>query len=314
MTSESITNALHRDCFDECCPDCGCKSFMTDPIRGERICNKCGMVIDDSIVDERPEPNYGDDRSQARAHYGMPVNRYFPGSSLSTDISTGNRDGNGNIISYEKRMRFSHLRKVHFRNCVKKGVERNLRAAMGEIDRLNAALGLPGNVHEKTVSIYRRAVTKNLVKGRSIDGLVAASVYAACRQCGVPRTLDEIADHTRIRRKELARISRMVNRALHLKLDAAKPRDFLPRFCSALGLSNETECKARELLEASEELGISSGRTPVGIVAAAIYLATVLSGERRTKKAVSDVAKVTEVTIRNRLKEISAGLGIDASA
>ncbi len=314
MTSESITNALHKDCFDDCCPDCGGRSFFTDLTRGERVCNRCGMVIDDSIVDERPDPNYGDERSQARIHHGMPVDRNFPGSSLSTDISAGNRDGNGNLIPLATRMRFSHLRKVHRRNCVQKGVERNLRSAMGEIDRLTSALSLPDKVRDMTVTIYGNAVRKNLVKGRSIYGVVAASVYAACRQLRIPRTMTEIADHTRIKKAELLRISRMMRRALRMKLDVTSPKEYLPRFCSELGLSNEAECKAREILEESEHLNLSSGRTPVGITAAAIFLATVICGERRTKKAVSDVTKVTEVTIRNRLKEISEGLGINACA
>jgi transcription initiation factor TFIIB len=266
------------------------------------------------IMDDRAEPNYGDERSQARNHHGMPVNRFFPSSSLSTDISSGNRDGNGNIIPLHMRMRFNHLGKVHRRNCILKGVERNVNSAMGEIKRLNSALNLPEKVHTMTVTIYSNAVKKNLIKGRSIDGVVAASVYAACRQLGIPRTLTEIADHTRIRKNDLMRISRMLNRALRLKLGLTSPKEYLPRFCSELGLSSEAERKAREILEDSERLNIDSGRCPAGITAAAIFLATVLCGERRTKKSVSDVAKVTEVTIRNRLKEISEGLGINACA
>jgi transcription initiation factor TFIIB len=272
------------------------------------------LVIDDSIVDDRAAPNYGDERSQARNHYGMPVNRFFPSSSLSTDISSGNRDGNGNIIPYSNRIKYGRLKKVHRRNCIQKGVERNLKSAMGEIDRLTSAMSLPMNVRDMTIAIYKNAVMKNLIKGRSIDGLAAASVYTACRQLSVPRTMTEIADHTRIKKAELLRISRMMRRALRMKLDVTSPKEYLPRFCSELGLSNEAECKAREILEESEHLNLSSGRTPVGITAAAIFLATVICGERRTKKAVSDVTKVTEVTIRNRLKEISEGLGIDATA
>jgi len=314
MTSESITNASHKDCFDDCCPDCGSKSFSTDPVRGERVCKICGLVIDDMIMDDRAEPNYGDEKSQARNHHGMPVNRFFPSSSLSTDISSGNRDGNGNLISYTNRIKFCRLKKVHRRNCIQKGVERNLKSAMSEIDRLISAMNLPVNVHDMTTEIYRKAAKKNLVKGRSIDGLAAASVYTACRQLNVPRTMTEIANHSRIHKNELMRISRMLNRALRLKIGLASPKEYLPRFCSELGLSIEAERKAREILEDSMRLNIDSGRCPAGITAAAIFLATVLCGERRTKKSVSNVAKVTEVTIRNRLKEISEGLGINACA
>ena len=313
MTTESITSARHKDCFDRCCPDCGSMYIITDFNRGEKVCQNCGLVIDDSIVDERAEPDYGDDRSKERAHYGMPVDSNFRLSGLSTEISGSNRDANGKLIPLANRQRFHVLRKLQRRTRVQNGIERNLLAAKGEIDRLNAALKLPQSVHDMTVTIYRSAIMKNLVKGRSIDGIVAGSVYAACRKQRVPRTVNEISAQTRIGKKELGRIIRMMTRSLRLKTDVPEPKDYVPRFCSELGLSNEAERKAKEILEQSEHLGLSSGRTPVGIAAAAIFLATEICGERRTKKSISEVANVTEVTIRQRYREITSGLGLEVA-
>ena len=308
MTTESITSATHN--FDKCCPDCGCMSIMTDFNRGEKVCQNCGLVIDESIMDERAEPDYGDERSKERAHYGMPVDNNFRLSGLSTEISGSNRDANGNLIPLATRQKFRVLRKLQHRTRVQNGVERNLLAAKGEIDRLTAAMKLPQSVHDMTVTIYRSAIKKNLVKGRSIDGIVAGSVYAACRKHSVPRTVNEISAHSRIKKKELGRIVRMMTRALRLRLNVTNPKEYVARFCSELGLSNDTEFKAKDILEQTEHLGLSSGRSPTGLAAAAIYLATEICGERRTKRSISDVANVTEVTIRQRYKELVSGLGI----
>ncbi|MBO4502157.1 MAG: transcription initiation factor IIB [Candidatus Methanomethylophilus sp.] len=309
MTTESITGAIHKDHFNSC-PDCGSISFVTDYSRGETVCKCCGLVIDESIVDRRGEPDYGDERSKERIHHGAPVDTNFPVGSLATVISGGTRDGNGNLLSMAARFKFRRLRTLQQRTRIQNGVERNLRSAMGEIDRLTAALCLPQNVHDMTVTIYRNALKKNLVKGRSIDGIAAGSVYLACRMKDIPRTINEVVAHTRMNKKELGRICRMMTRSLRLKLDISSPKEYVPRFCSELGLSNAAERKAREILEGCEHHSLTSGRSPTGIAAAAICLATVICGEHRTKRRISEVTSITEVTIRNRCREISDVLGL----
>jgi transcription initiation factor TFIIB len=172
-------------------------------------------------------------------------------------------------------------------------------------------MGLPRNVRETAAMTYRKAVNKNLIRGRSIEGVVAASLYAACRQCNVPRTLDEVANSSRVGRKEIGRTYRFMTRELKLKLMPTKPQDYISRFCSELKLSGEVQSKAADILKDAAKKELTSGRGPTGVAAAAIYISSILCNERRTQREVADIAGVTEVTIRNRYKELTEKLGIE---
>src|SRR2546428_569761 len=155
-----------------------------------------------------------------------------------------------------------------------------------------------------------REASRHRIRGRSIEGVVAASLYAACRQCNVPRTLDEIANSSRVGRKEIGRTYRFMTRELKLKLMPTKPQDYVSRFCSELKLTGEVQSRAVEILKDAQDKELTSGRGPTGVAAAAIYIASILCNERRTQREVADVAGVTEVTIRNRYKELTEKLGI----
>jgi transcription initiation factor TFIIB len=174
-----------------------------------------------------------------------------------------------------------------------------------------SGMGLPRIVRETAAMIYRKAARKKLVRGRSIAGVTAASLYAACRQCHVPRTLDEISNVAHMSRKETGRNYRYIVRELGLKLMPTSPQDYVPRFCSALKLNGDVQTKTLDIIREAAHKELTSGRGPTGIASAALYIATVLCGDRRTQREVADVAGVTEVTIRNRYKELTKKLDID---
>jgi transcription initiation factor TFIIB len=203
------------------------------------------------------------------------------------------------------------IRKWQRRIRVSNATERNLAMALTELERLASNLGLTRDIRETAAMIYRRAVKRNLIRGRSIEGVVAASMYAACRQCNVPRTLDEIAVASRVGRKEIGRTYRFMARELKLKLLPTAPRDYISRFCSELKLSGATQKKTLDLLQQSHKKELTSGRGPTGVAAAAIYIAAILCNERRTQREVADIAGVTEVTIRNRYKEMTNKLKLE---
>jgi transcription initiation factor TFIIB len=182
--------------------------------------------------------------------------------------------------------------------------ERNLKQALGEIDRMSSALGLPENVRETASVIYRRALADDLLPGRSIEGVATAAVYAAARQAGVPRSLDEVEMVSRVEKMELTRTYRYVIRELGLEVKPADPESYIPRFASDLELTEEAERRARDLVRSARDAGILSGKSPVGIAAAAIYAAALLTNQKVTQSEVSDVANISEVTIRNRYKEL----------
>jgi transcription initiation factor TFIIB len=162
--------------------------------------------------------------------------------------------------------------------------------------------------------IYRKVVLRKLTRGRSIEGVTAAVLYAACRQCNVPRTLEEISRVASLKRKEIGRNYRDISRELELKLLPTTPLDYISRFSNRLDLSSEVQITASKILQRASEKELTSGRGPTGLAAAGIYIASVLCGERRTQRQVADVSGVTEVTIRNRYKELANKLDIDIDA
>jgi len=298
--------------YIEECPECGCRSITRDYERAEIVCNECGLVIDEKIMDTGPEWRAFDyEQRVKRSRVGAPMTYTIHDKGLSTVIDWRNRDSYGKDISPRKRAQIYRMRKWQQRIRVSNATERNLAFALTELDRVASRLGLPRNVRETAAVVYRRAVEKGLIRGRSIEGVAASALYAACRQCRVPRTLDEIADAAKLNRKEIGRTYRFVARELGINLNPTTPIDYVPRFGSALKLSGEVQSKAIEILKKAMEQELTSGRGPTGVSAAAIYIASVLLGERRTQREVADVAGVTEVTIRNRYKELAERLDIE---
>jgi transcription initiation factor TFIIB len=167
-----------------------------------------------------------------------------------------------------------------------------------------SALGLPENVRETASVIYRRALDEDLLPGRSIEGVATSALYAAARQAGTPRSLDEMAAVSRVDKMELTRTYRYVVRELSLEIQPADPKSYIPRFVSDLDLGDDVERRSRELVDDAREAGVLSGKSPVGIAAAAVYAAALLTNQKVTQSDVSEVANVSEVTIRNRYKEL----------
>ena len=294
------------------CPECKSTRIVQDYERGELVCRDCGLVIDDSYIDHGPEWRAFDpEQREKRARTGAPMNYAVHDKGLSTMIGWKNKDSYGKSIPTRNRAQLYRLRKWQRRIRVGSASERNLASALSELDRISSDMGLSRNVREAAAMVYRRAVEKNLIRGRSIEGVTAAAIYAACRQCGVPRTLDEIANSSRVDRKEIGRTYRFIARELTLKLMPTSPQDYTARFCSKLQLSEDIKTKALEILQQAEEKELTSGRGPTGVAAAAIYIASILCGERKTQREVADVAGVTEVTIRNRYKELAEKLDLE---
>lgn len=294
------------------CPDCGSGHLSKDYSRGELVCKDCGLVIDEDLIDHGPEWRAFDREQQdKRSRTGAPMTYTLHDKGLSTSIGWTNRDAYGKLIPPRNRGQLYRLRKWQRRIRISDSTERNLSIALAGIDRMASTMSLPRRVRETAAMIYRKAALKNLVRGRSIDGVVAASLYAACRQCHVPRTLDEISSAARMPRREVGRNYRYVARELQLKLMPTSPGDYVPRFCSELKLSTHVQIKTMDILSLAANKELTSGRGPTGLAAASLYIASVLCNERRTQREIATIAGVTEVTIRNRYKELTNKLDID---
>ncbi len=294
------------------CPECDSPHLIRDYERAEVICEDCGLVLDDRMIDEGPEWRaFDSEQREARERAGPPSTIMSHDKGLSTQIGWRNKDAYGRTIPHRSRAQIYRLRKWQHRIRTSKSGERSLAQGLTEINTMASKMGLPRHVRESAAVLYRKASTKNLVRGRSIDEVVAATLYAACRQCGVPRTLDEIADKSNVDRKSIGRTYRTLTRELGLKLLPQSPGDYIARFCNKLSLDMEVQRRAKEILEEVEREELASGVAPSGVAAATIYIAAMLCGRPCTQKDVAEVAGVTEVTIRNRYKAISESLGFE---
>ncbi len=305
---ESGVTAHEREQEDEheegTCPECG-GNVVTDEGHGETVCAECGLVVKEDSVDRGPEWRAFDSKEKdQKSRVGAPTTKMMHDKGLSTNIGWQNKDAYGNSLGSRQREKMQRLRKWNERFRTRDSKERNLKQALGEIDRMASALGLPKNVRETASVIYRRALDDDLLPGRSIEGVATSSVYAAARQTGVPRSLDEVAAVSRIDEMEFKRTYRYIVRELGLEIQPADPLSYVSRFASDLGISDESERRAKDLLKTAKEQGVHSGKSPVGLAAASVYAGSLLSNEKVTQSEVSDVANVSEVTIRNRYQEL----------
>lgn len=293
------------------CPECNNTVLEYDYERAEIICTRCGLVIDDEIIDQGPEWRAFDHEQQkTRTRTGAPKTYTIHDGGLSTMIDWKNKDIYGRDIPTRNRAQWYRLRKWQRKIRISGAKERNLAFALSELDRSSSKLSLPKSIREDASKVYRDAVDHKLIRGRSIEGVVAAAIYIACRRCHVPRTLDEIAEVSRVTKKEVGRTYRFMARKLNIKLLPTSPVDYVPRFASELGLSGEAQARAIEIINQARANGLNSGRGPTGMAAAALYIASILLNERKTQKEIADVTGVTEVTIRNRYSEITQLLDI----
>jgi len=287
------------------CPECGSSRLMRDYECAEIVCMDCGYVVDAKIADRGPEWRAFDDEQRSkRTRVGAPLTYTIHDKGLSTTIDWHDRDIYGKSLSPGQKAQVYRLRKWQRRIRVSDATERNLAFALSEITKISNNLNLPKNILETASVIYRKAVKERLIRGRSIQGVTSAALYLACRQCGLPRTLDEIAQASSVHKKEIGRSYRFLIKELNYSIPPLKPSQYITKFSNQLTMQGKVEEIAHKILASAKELKLTSGRGPTGIAAAASYIASVLTGERKTQREIAEIAQVTEVTIRNRYKEL----------
>ena len=289
------------------CPECGSINLFYNKEKGEVICKDCGLVVEEKMVDFDQEwRDFDSEDSEKNRRTGAPMTYTKYDQGLGTEIG---QKSDLYQMGGKDRDKFMRLRKWQYR--ISTAIERNLKLALAELKRVSSYLKLPKSVEEEAARIYTLAVQRGLVRGRSMESVVAGALYAACRRHDVPRTLDELSDASGIEKKEIGRTYRFVTRELGITILPSNPADYVARFASALKLSPESQSKAVEILNRAQKVELTSGRGPTGIAAAALYVAALTHGEKRTQREVADVAGVTEVTNRNRYKELLDRLKLD---
>jgi len=285
------------------CLRCGKNSLLTDQVAGEQFCANCGYVISEKSQESGPEwRSFSQDLNGDRARVGSPTSLTIHDMGLSTVINPLNKDATGKPLTASMKRTITRLRTWDSRSQVQTPADRNLRQAFYELNRLKDKLTLSANVLEKAAYIYRKALEKKLVRGRSISAMIAASLYAACRDTETPRTLKDFADAANVKRKDISRCYRLMIRELELKMPVVDSIQYIARISSKVKITEKTKRYAIKVLKEVQEREESSGKDPMGIAAAALYLSCVQNGVSVTQRELAEAAGTTEVTIRNRYK------------
>lgn len=296
------------------CRNCGSNNLKKDYEKGEVVCMECGVVLDESVLDEGPEWRaFTAEEREEKQRTGGPKKYSRIDKNLSTEIDQFNRDARSKKLKTEVSNRFRKLRKWHRKLTYNDSKARNLGVALRQLNRMASALSLPSNIVEETALLYRKILNKGLVKGRVIEEVLVATLYIICRKREIPRTLQELSEvaGSGASEKAIGRTYRMLKRELDIEVPLPDPVEFVSRYGGELNLSGEVQEEAKRILESAKEKRIVSGKGPTGVAAAALYLAAKMKGEKRTQKEVSEAANVTEVTIRNRYRELKENLDLE---
>lgn len=293
------------------CSICGSNQIITDTESGETICSKCGQVLLDKILETQPEPqnfpeSYG---SNNRSRTGMSTSLARHDMGLSTIIGRTDRDASGQKIDPLMRSTMERLKTWDMRTQTHTPTDRNLKQAFFQLGVLKDKLGLSDTVVEKTAYIYRKAQQRMLIRGRTISGILSAAICISCRELGTPRTLKDISVGSNVRLKEVARSYRLLCFELDLKIPIVDPMKCVSRVANKAKLNEKTKRQAAEIMNnVIQRETLSAGKDPMGLAASVLYLASLNTGENITQANIADAAGVTEVTIRNRVKDLKKQL------
>ncbi|MCS7120714.1 MAG: transcription initiation factor IIB [Nitrososphaerota archaeon] len=294
------------------CPECESTNLIHDYDSGETICGNCGLVVQDIMMDEGPEWRaFTQEEKESRSRVGIPTSYSVHDKGLSTSIDRIDRDAFGRKLPLSTRLQMWRLRKWQIRSRVHSSIDRNLAQAMTELDRLSDKVSAPSAVKEKAALIYRKALDEGLVRGRSIAAIAAASLYAACRATGTPRNLREIARASLVKKKDVARCYRLLLRKLDIQMPIADPIIYISKISEKAAIPGHIQSIAVQILSEAKEKNISAGKDPMGLAAATLYIACKRAGEKKTQKEIADAAGVTEVTVRNRFKNLKKLLNLE---
>jgi transcription initiation factor TFIIB len=279
--------------------------MVTDPESGEIICSNCGQVISEKALETQAEWRaFTTDEVNDRSRTGMPTSLARHDKGLSTIIGRANKDASGQVLDAAMRTTMERLRTWDFRTQAYTPTDRNLRQAFEHLDMLKDKLGLSDAIIEKTAYVYRKAQVNGMVRGRTINSVLAASLYITCREMRISRTLKDIATISNIKRKELARMYRLMFFKLDVKIPIVDPLKCVVKISNKINLSEKTKRKAISIMNDVTKKEISAGKDPMGIAATVLYLSCLKTGEHRSQIDIANAAGVTEVTVRNRFKDL----------
>ena len=278
--------------------------LVTDPECGEIICSKCGLVSSERILENRAEWREFQSETNDRKRTGSPVTLTHHDMGLSTIIGKENKDSSGRRLDASVSRTIQRLRTWDFRTTAHSSRHRGLIRPFQELSGLKEKLGLSDAITEKTAYVFRKAHEKSLLRGRSSSSMLAAAIYASCRELGASRTLRDIATGTDVKRKDISRSYRILVTELDIKVPLMDPMKCIVKIGNKAAISEKTKRTAMKTMTELIEAEMSAGKLPMGLAATVLYISCLKNGENKTQKEIADAAGVTEVTIRNRFKDL----------
>jgi len=291
---------------------CNKSQTVTDLESGELICSSCGLVISEKIQETRPEWRaFNNAEVNDRSRTGIPISLARHDMGLATVIGRTDKDASGRKIDAAMRSTMDRLRIWDLRTQAHSSTDRNLKKPFEQLDILKGKVGLSDAIIKKSAYIYRKAQERGFIRGRSIPAVLAAVVYIACREMGISRTLNDIAIASNIRRTELSRTYRILVLELDIKVPMVDLMKCIVRVANKALITEKTKYRAMNTLKVVTQNGISAGKDPMGLAASILYLSCLNTGEHKTQLYISSAAGVTEVTVRNRFKDLKTCLNLE---
>jgi transcription initiation factor TFIIB len=288
-----------------------CDKIVTDPESGEIICSNCGMVISDKVEDTSHLQRHvftGGQIDETRARTGAPTSLARHDMGLATIVGKDDRDASGKKIDPSIRSTIQRLRVWDFRLQLHTPSDRSLRQAFMLLHTLKDKLGLSDAIIENTAYLYRKAQQRKFLRGRSIPAVICATTYIACRDLGISKTMKDIAVASNVKRKNIARVYRQLMLELDYKVPNIDPIKCIAKVANKAKLTEKTKRQAIDIMDKVTENEISAGKDPMGLAATVLYISCIKTGENISQKEISNVAGVTEVTLRNRVKDLTTHL------
>lgn len=292
------------------CSTCNIKEdrLVTDVVSGEIVCSNCGTVVIDGIEEIGKEWINPKDHETDKSRIGMPFSLAVHDMNLSTIIGKTNKDSAGQLINSGMQARMNRLRIWDSRTMYRDSSSRNFTTAFVLLGKLKDKLSLTASIVEKTAYTYRKVQEDGLIRGRTIGAVLVACLYITCREQGVSRTIDELAEASNIRRKAIAKIYRDIVFHLKRKIPQVNCFQCIDKIANKIELNEITTRHARDLMKKVLEQEFSAGKDPMGFAGAVLYVSLQMEGKTVRQIDIADAAGVTEVTIRNRAKELKSKL------
>jgi len=278
-----------------CCKFHPSAVLIEDYRAGDQICSECGLVVGDRVIDVGSEwrtfssETGGEDKSRVGA---------TENTLLSSDLSTLIGPSPGGSYSKNPSYATTGNRSSRPQGNSDKALKDAFMIMSDMADKIN----LPRNITDRANALFKAVYEGRRLRGRSNAAIAAACVYIACRQEQVPRTFKEIVAVCTVNKKEIGRVFKLILKCHDTNVDLITTGDFMSRFCGTLSLARNIQMAATCIAKRAVDMDIVPGRSPISVAAAAMYMASQASSDKRTQKEIADIAGVADVTIRQSYK------------